>query len=253
MPPTSTRRSLPGLTKATGYISHPFDLAYGVRTSGLVAGRHLATDSSNSRHATACYAVAPSVFQAILRRWRRTHPAARLAATTFIDIGAGMGRAVLLASEMPFAEVVGVEMHPTLVRVSRRNLALWQHTGRAVAAARILHVDATGIAFPTTPTVLFLFNPFGAVVMRKLLRAVARAFASRPGELDILYVNHELESVFELHRGFTRLWAGAIRRSAPDAAADRRILLSQPDGEYAAPSHEDCSIWRWTGTRSIEG
>lgn len=247
MPSTSTRRSLPGLTKTTGYIAHPFDVAHGVRTSGLVAGRHLVTDNSHSRHATACYAVAPSVFQAILRRWRRTKPAARLTGTTFIDIGAGMGRAVLLASEMPFAEVLGVEMHPTLVRIARRNLALWKHAGRAVAPARILHADATGIAFPSTPTALFLFNPFGAVVMRKLLRAGARAFAGRPGQLDILYVNHEQESVFELQPGFTRLWAGAIRRSASDAAADRRILLSQPDGEYAAPPHEDCSIWRWTG------
>ena len=252
MPSTTSRRSLPGLTKATGYISHPFDLQHGVRTSGLVSGRFLATEHSHSRHATACYAVAPSVLRTIVWRWRRTHPAARLDGTTFIDIGAGMGRAVLLASEMRFAEVLGVEMQPTLVRRARRNIALWQRAGRAVAPARILLADATAIAFPSTPAVLFLFNPFGAVVMRSLLRAVARGFARRAGELDILYVNSEQEFVLENQPGFTRLWEGVIRKSAADTAADRRILLSQPDAEYAAPCYENCSIWRWTGTRAIK-
>lgn len=249
MPPASIRRSLPGLSKATGYIAHPFDLAHGVRTSGLVAGRNLKTEHAHWRHATACYAVAPSVFHALVRRWRRTRPVAAIRETTFIDIGAGMGRAVLLASELGFQRVLGVEMHATLARIARRNLALWQRAGRAVRPARIVHADALELEWPPGPTVLFLFNPFGAVVMRRLLRAVARGFARRPGELDIVYVNNEQEAVFETQRGFTRLWSGVIRKSREDAAADRRILLSQPEVEYAAPAYEECSIWRWQGTR----
>ena len=43
-----------------------------------------------------------------------------------IDIGAGMGRAVLLAAEMPFRLVVGVELNPTLAQIARRNLAIWR-------------------------------------------------------------------------------------------------------------------------------
>lgn len=112
----------------------------------------------------------------------------------------------------------------------------------------IVHGDVLELEWPSGPAVLFLFNPFGAVVMRRLLRAVARAFAGRPGEIDILYVNNEQEAVIEAQAGFTRLWSGRIFRSREDAAADRRILLSQPEGEYAAPAHEDCSIWRWSGT-----
>ena len=175
-------------------------------------------------------------------------PAAPLAETTFIDIGAGMGRAVLLASEIEFKHVVGVELHPVLARIARGNLSVWRRTGRAISAARIMHADALELKWPAGPTVLFLFNPFGAVVMRRLLRAVARGFAGKPGELDILYVNNEQEWVLEAQSGFTRLWSGPIRRSREDAAADRRILLSQPDAEYAAPEHEECSIWRWMGS-----
>jgi predicted RNA methylase len=249
VPRESNRRSLPGLTKATGYIAHPFDLAHGVRTSGLVAGRHLKTAHAHSRHATACYAVAPSVFQEIVRRWRRTGPAAAIGDTTFIDVGAGMGRAVLLASEFGFRRVLGVELHPALVRIAKRNLARWRRDGRAICPARIVEADALELERASGPTVLFLFNPFGAVVMRRLLRALARAYEGRTGELDILYVNNEQEAVLEAQTGFVQLWSGPIFRSRADAAADRRILLSQPEAEYAAPAHEDCSIWRWQGTR----
>lgn len=252
MPPKTTRRSLPGLTKSTGYIAHPFDVTHRMRTSGLVAGRHLKTDHAHSRHATACYAVAPSVFHALVRRWHRMRRAAAMEQTTFIDIGAGMGRAVLLASELRFLRVLGVEMHPALARIARRNLAAWRRAGRGVCPARIVEADATEMEFPSGPTVLFLFNPFGAVVMRRLLRAIARTYAGRPGELDILYVNNEQESVLQTQPGFTRLWIGRLRRSREDESADRRILLSQPDGEYAAPAHEDCSIWRWVGSRNRE-
>jgi SAM-dependent methyltransferase len=187
------------------------------------------------------------VFQALVERWRRSRPAAPVEETTFVDIGAGMGRAMLLAAEMPFRAVVGVELNPTLVRIGRRNLALWRKAGRARAPMRLVCGDAAEFAFSRGACVAFLFNPFGGAVMRRFLRSVARAFAGRPGELDILYVNNEQEGVLEAAPGFARLFLGQVRRSRGDAIADHRILGNQPDGEYAAANYEDCSIWNWNG------
>jgi predicted RNA methylase len=272
-PRGARRRLLPGLAKNEGFLSHPWDEANGVRTSGLVAGRYLRTGHAHDRHSTAYYGVAPSVFRALLERWSKTNPAAPLHKTTLVDIGAGMGRAVLLASELRFCQVLGVESHPTLVRIARRNLTLWRKAGRAKSPARIVAQDAVEFAFPTGPCVAFLFNPFGAVVMRRWLRAITTAFGSRPGELDILYVNNEQEGILEersnaLKRSLdltlagrqtspqrldscpnprpqlVRLFQGQIKRSRPDRLADDRILGNQPDGEYASAPHEDCSIWR---------
>lgn len=248
--PSSSQSRLPGLTRSSGLVDHPFDVEHGVRTSGLVAGRHLKSGHAHDQHATAYYGVAPSVFHGLVRQWSRTEPAAPVERTTFIDVGAGMGRAVLLAAEMPFRRVIGVELHPTLVRIARRNLAAWRKAGRLNAPARIVRRDAVEFAYPSGPTVLFLFNPFGAVVMRRLLRRLATAFADRPGGLDILYVNNEQELLLQQARGFARLFAGKVRRSREDAAADRRILTGQLDGEYAWAPYEDCSIWRWTGIRA---
>lgn len=247
---TETRRGrLPGLTAADGYMRHPFDAINGVRTSGLVAGRHLKSGHRHDRHTTAYYGVAPSVFSALVRRWQRSGSAARVEETTFIDIGAGMGRAMLLAAEMPFRAVIGIELNPTLVRMARRNLATWRKAGRARTSMRLVCGDAAELAFPQGACLAFLFNPFGAAVMRRLLANIAKRFENRPGELDILYVNNEQEGVLEADRGrgFIRLFVGEVKRSRADAIADYRILANQPEGEYASGNYEDCSIWRWRG------
>jgi SAM-dependent methyltransferase len=241
------RRRLPGLTVAEGYTQHPFDLQHGVRTSGLIPGRHLGNGQGHDRYNTAYYGVAPSVFQGLIVRWRRNRPVAPIDAFTFIDFGAGMGRAVMLAAELPFREVVGVEINPVLARIARGNLAVWRASGRACAPMHIECRDAVEFKFPAGPCVAFLFNPFGAPVMRRLLKRVAETFAGRAGQFDLLYANNEQEAVLKRQPGFTQLYAGQVMRSRADAIADHKILANQPDGEYASANYEDCSLYRWVG------
>jgi len=241
-------RLLPGLTVKDGLIRHPFDIEFGVRTSGLVAGRHLTTGHRHDRHITAYYAIAPSVFQAMIVRWRRCKAIAPIDQYTFIDVGAGMGRAVLLASEYPFHAAIGIEIHENLTRIARRNLSIWRLTGRALAPARMVCRDASDFLLPPGPCVAFLFNPFGAPVMRRLLKKWSGLLGMRSCQLDILYVNNEQENVLRRTPGLERLFHGQVRRSHADSVTDRKILRSQPGREYAATSWEDCSIYRWIGT-----
>jgi SAM-dependent methyltransferase len=244
---TRPRIKLPRMTKAEGLTQHPFDLKWGVQTSGLIPGRLLKTGHAHDRHSTAYFGVAPSVFRALIRRWQRSNPAASMERFTFIDAGAGMGRAMLLAAELPFRRVIGIELNPLLAKMAQHNLEIWQAAGRARTPMRVICGDAVDAPFPSGPCVVFLFNPFGASVMRRLLNRVAVVFAHRKGRLDLLYVNHEQEHVLERQAGFTRLYLGRERRSQTDAIADHRIMANQPDGEYASANYEECSIWRWTG------
>lgn len=246
-------RLLPGLAVKDGLIRHPFDHEFGVRTSGLVAGRNLGSGRRHDRHVTAYYAIAPSVFQGILVRWRRCRPLAPIDEYTFVDLGAGMGRAMLLAATYPFRAVIGVELHPVLARIGRKNLAHWRASGLAVSPMRMLCRDAVEFPLPAGPCVAFLFNPFAAPVLRRLLRAWSHRLAESAQPLDILYVNNEQESVLKRTQGFTRLFKGQVRRSHADAVADRTILKRQPGAEYAAPGWEDCSIHRWVGRELAEG
>jgi SAM-dependent methyltransferase len=238
---------LPGLSVKDGFTRHPFDVEFGVRTSGLVAGRHLKSGHRHDRHATAYFGVAPSVFRALVKRWRRTGPAGPLEETTFVDLGAGMGRALLLAAEIPFKAAIGVELNPTLAGIARRNVRAWKAEGRALTTVRVVEGDAVEFRLPQGPVAAFLFNPFEAAVMRKLLKAWRKALEGRAGELDILYVNNEQEGELEAARGFQRLYLGKVARSRADAIADHRIMANQPEGEYASANFEDCSMWRFVG------
>jgi D-alanine-D-alanine ligase len=242
------RRMLPGLRVKDGFMRHPFDTEFNVQTSGLVSGRHLRAGHAHDRHSTAYFGVAPSIFRDICERWRTSMPAFPTETYSFIDLGAGMGRGLLLAAEMPFREVVGVELNPELARIAVKNVSAWQASGRARCPMRVLTQDATEFEFPGNPCVVFLFNPFGATVLRQLMRRIDSAFHYRPGKTDLLYVNHEQERVLAGHSGFVRVFGGDIYKSPEDEEADRKILLNQPEGEYAASEYESCSIWRWVGS-----
>ncbi|MGO9336215.1 MAG: class I SAM-dependent methyltransferase [Terracidiphilus sp.] len=239
------RRLLPGLSVKDGFTRHPFDAEFGVRTSGLVAGRHLRSGHRHDRHVTAYYGIAPSVFHALIARWRKSRPGAAMGATTFVDLGAGMGRAVLLASELEFKAVLGVELHPALARIARKNLRLWRAAGRERSPVCIVEGDAVEFALPAGPVLVFLFNPFGSAVLRRLLKTWRKPLTRRAQSVDLIYVNNEQEGVLESEQGWTRLFLGKVRRSKADAIADHKIMANQPDGEYASSNWEDCSMWRW--------
>src|ERR1035437_5425846 len=91
---------------------HPYDQMRGVDTSGLVPAKHLITGHANDEHVTAYYGVAPSILRTLIDRWRETIPPHPISSYTFIDIGAGKGRGLLVASEFHFRKVVGIELNP---------------------------------------------------------------------------------------------------------------------------------------------
>ena len=111
-------------------------------------------------------------FAIFAQRWRKSPPAFPTGNYSFIDLGAGMGRGLLLAAEMPFREVIGVELNPELAAIAAKNLAIWRASGRARCPMRVLTQDATEFEFPGNPCVVFLFNPFGATVLRRLVRRI---------------------------------------------------------------------------------
>src|SRR5277367_5902367 len=102
------KRLLHGLRVKDGFMRHPFDVQNNVQTSGLVRGPHLATGHPHDKHTTAYYGIAPSVIEKLCSLWRGSGLVAPPEDYSFVDLGAGMGRAMLVAARMPFREVIGV-------------------------------------------------------------------------------------------------------------------------------------------------
>lgn len=239
------------LLKATSVPIHPFDEIYGVETSGLVPAANLVTGHPNDEHVTAYYGVAPSILRTLIERWRETPPPCPIHEYSFVDIGAGKGRAMLVASQLPFREVIGIELNPTMAAVARRNLDHWNaihaadSTASRPAPAQIIEEDALTFDFPRTPTLAFLFHPFEAPVLKALLRRIETQFAKRPGMLDLLYVNAECRAVLDEHPAFARLFTGSVAMSPEDYAADLAAIAQQE--EYGSTGDEECTIYRYMG------
>lgn len=200
---------------------HPFDLAHNVDTTGLVWGESLVTADTQSKAAqywaTGYYGVSPSSFADALKclalEWSRF---------SFVDIGCGKGRAMLLAMRYPFQQVLGVELSPELADVAERNLrsftAPWRHGD---VSARVITGDATTYALPAGAVVLYLYHPFAAPVMERFLAHVAHSLAQHPRPLYLLYTNPELASMLDRAPFLEKLWDKHFPMSNEDVAADR--------------------------------
>ncbi len=227
--------------------THPFDgTALGLDTAGLIRGSQLATGHPHDIYNTAYYGTAPSLFRNVLDRWRSTPGTHPVEACTFIDLGSGKGRVILLASELPFRQCVGVELNRSLHEIACVNIERWQAAGKAVSPLQPLCIDATSYTFPSTPCVVYLFNPFTTVVFERLLTAIATAFANRPNELDLLYVNAEYAALLQAHPGFRLLWQMPVTMSPEDASVDLLYMADESGRKpYGIEGQEPCSAWRW--------
>lgn len=106
-------------------------------------------------------------------------------AATFVDLGAGMGRVVLLAARRRFRAVVGVEISPALVEVARENLDTAHDARRVARDVRIMRADAARYRFPRGDLVVYLYNPFHGPVLEAVLANLVAAAATR--EVVVLY------------------------------------------------------------------
>jgi SAM-dependent methyltransferase len=116
---------------------------------------------------------------------------------TFVDLGSGKGRTLLMAAEYPFDRIVGIELLPQLHKTAQENIAKFRSD-----AQRCFHLesrlgDATEFSFPPHPLVLYLFNPFPEWTLKLVMTNLARSLEEHPRPVHLLYHNALLEWVVE--------------------------------------------------------
>lgn len=240
------QRGLPGVVRMVaarvrrgpgwGAGAHPFDVEYGVETSGLIGGAKLPGGHAHDVFSTAYFGVPPSRMRELLRMWRETEGVGLVEAYAFLDVGCGKGRGLLLAAELGFREVVGVELNAGLAEVARRNVARWNELRRARCGVRVLCGDATEVELPTGPLVVYLYNPFRAEVLRRLLTRLDAWASGGGGVLEVLYLYPEEEWVFREFPQFVRLWRRDVGMAVEDVGVDGVSAAEDP-----------CSLYRWVG------
>jgi SAM-dependent methyltransferase len=116
---------------------------------------------------------------------------------TFVDLGSGKGRTLLMATEYPFRKIMGVEVIAELHQAAEQNVAAYRARTPATQTPAIETVcmDARDFVFPETPLLVYLFNPLPETGLRRVLQNLERSWQQAPRPVWIVYHNPLLESV----------------------------------------------------------
>jgi hypothetical protein len=148
-------------------------------------------------------------------------PSDRTRHAAFVDVGSGKGRVVLLAAMRRFREVIGVELSPVLHAIAECNLARVRDGGHLASPASVELGDATELALPDGPVVLFLYHPFREAIALAVMDRVLASLAADPRPIAILYGHPTLQRPMD-PTVFTR---GSVFREV--AAGERRTRKFQ--------------------------
>lgn len=124
---------------------------------------------------------------------------------TFIDLGSGKGRTLLMASQYPFRRIVGVELLPALHQIAEQNLAAYQSEAQQCFTLQAVYGDAAGFSFPAEPSLIYLFNPFPEAVLRRVLANLEQSLRDHPRPVYVLYHNPLLEHVLAGRHAFEKI------------------------------------------------
>jgi hypothetical protein len=105
----------------------------------------------------------------------------------FVDIGSGKGRMLLMASSLPFKQLIGLELSPELHEIGRKNIRKFRSAAQKCRNIVTHCADATSFPLPPDNTVLFLYNPFRAPIMERFLTHLKHSFRENPREVYVFY------------------------------------------------------------------
>lgn len=197
-----------------------FDRQYGTDTGGLIPLWKVSVRSLNSRFGGPYRATAEDELIDAIRFLGET-----LRDFVFVDLGCGKGRTLLVTPRLGFARVMGVEFADELVAIAQANV-----TRLAIRNATVIFGDVTEYAFPQADLVVYLYNPFAAEIMRKVVINLEVHLRDFPRfKLYVIYKNPICAAVIDESAAFIRLgpvpghddilvWQAQIDRARPDSA-----------------------------------
>jgi SAM-dependent methyltransferase len=127
---------------------------------------------------------------------------------TFIDLGSGKGRTLLMASDYPFRRIIGVELLTELKDIAAANIARYHSVTQRCFNIETYSADARHFQFSADATILYLFNPFPEHILREVLANLKESVLTSPREIYVIYHNLVHENVFR-----EQTWLRELRRT----------------------------------------
>ena len=83
--------------------------------------------------------------------------------STFVDVGCGLGRPILVALEMGFQHAIGIDISSELIKGCKKNIH------KKSKRVELFYCDSNDYNFPPGNLTIFLFNPFDKQRIAKLI------------------------------------------------------------------------------------
>ena len=102
---------------------------------------------------------------------------------TILDIGCGKGSAMRTMLDFPFARVDGIELAEKMVSIATRNFKRLNSADRV----KVFNCDAATFDTYDAYNIVYLFNPFPASVMERVINALIASIDKSEREVVIIY------------------------------------------------------------------
>ncbi len=164
-----------------------------------------------------------------------------------VDLGSGKGGAVMTLRELPFAEIIGVEISPTLIDIATANVARL-----GLRDIRFVQSDAADFTDFDRVTHIYMYNPFPCHVVARVMTNVAKSAGPASRDLTLIYRNPVCDATIQASGVFEKThtmqvneheWT--IYRYVPQPV-NREAADAKPRFEWAAraqtPRHAGASV-----------
>ena len=214
-----------------------FDIRHGTNTAPVVEPECLDVDSSNRRHSNEYRASKARPLRKLLESCQFPPE------STFVDFGCGKGKVLVIAAEIGFKNVVGIEFSSQLCAVARSNIA--KVLGEVPSSTiDIVHGDVVQYEFSGRENVLYFYNPFHRAVMEQVMHSVEQSLIEHPRPIWILYFAPECREVLD-SQDFLQLTAHHILGGADHLIYENRLYrnpILAPIGQAGQDRFESFAV-----------
>jgi SAM-dependent methyltransferase len=161
-----------------------FDEENGVQTSGRIWLSDLVIDEADTSQSMAYEPAPTTIIADVCRKLQPDY-----GDFTFIDLGSGKGRVVLLASHLEFKKVIGVEFSEELHREAVHNLTCYPKHKRRSLSVELVCEDVRTFEFPEDKLIVFIFDAFKADLLRHIIERLRTSYIALPRKMYIVYLN----------------------------------------------------------------
>lgn len=233
---------LPSLDRSSDRI-HPYDRVNGTDTCGVVRRMGRETGPSLS---------SPGPQPSVLRHAVAALPA--VDAFTFLDLECGKGRALLVASEFPFRDILGVESSAPLGRIANQNAVRIARRYPRRTEICVALDSSRAFPLPSGDLVLFLYHPCSPAALARVIAAAESALAAGR-RLFVIYYNPVAGRRFDdsnvLHRRLARtLTCAPEERGFGSYDTDTLVIWQGGNGLDAEPGANDRIVVTRRGRRA---